>query len=62
MGVRKVIVMRLEKLGRSRLWLAEQMDERPATVYRFLGGKQSMRSDKLEAMFDILGLEVRAKS
>lgn len=60
-NVRKAIDARLKQLKKSRLWLAEQMNERPATVYDFLNGHAKVQSDKLELMLGILGMEVRAK-
>lgn len=60
-NVRKSINARLKQTGNSKLWLAEQIDERPATIYNFLNGKKAIRSDKLEKMLSVLGLEIKTR-
>lgn len=58
--VQKVITKRLKTLGKSRLWLAEQIDVRPATVYDFMSGADT-KVKTLEKIMTALGLELRAK-
>lgn len=60
--VRKAILDRLGQLEKTPHWVASQLRMRPATLYNFLTkpGK-TMRTDKVERIFDLLGLEIRAK-
>lgn len=60
-NVRKAILDRLKQLKKSRHWLAEQIDVRPATVYTFLSGKSAAKVKILEDMLSVLGMEIRAK-
>lgn len=57
----QAILNRLAQLKRTRHWLAQQTGMRTATLYDYLGGKRYMRSDKVEELLAVLGLEVRAK-
>ena len=60
-NMRKAIIERLDRIGKSKLWLAEQMDVRPATIYDFLSGKEQIKSDTADRMLGVLGLEIRPK-
>jgi DNA-binding phage protein len=60
-NMRKVIIGRLKQLGRSRLWLAEQVGVRPATIYDFLSGKASAKVKTIETVLSVLGIELKAK-
>lgn len=59
--VRKTILNRLKVLGHSRMWLAEQIGVRSATVYDFLSGDSAAKVETLEKILTVLGLEIRAK-
>ena len=62
-NVRKAILDRLRQLKKSRHWLAEQIDVRPATVYDFLKGTNpsAAKVGMVEEMLSVLGLEIRPK-
>lgn len=61
-SVRKAILDRLGQLDKTPHWVASQLGMRPATLYDFLTkpGK-TMRTDKVERIFELLGLEIRPK-
>lgn len=60
-NIRKSVAARLKAIKKSKLWLAEQMNVRPATIYDFLSGKEQIKSDTADRMFGVLGLEIRTK-
>lgn len=71
---RKIILDRLEELGQNRLWLVNELDGEPkkAQVYAYLclapkdrsskgkvyRGLADMRSENIERIFGVLGLDV----
>lgn len=57
--VRRSIKERLEAIGKTRNWLADESGLRQATVYDYLAGKTDVLSDKAEKMLAALGLEIR---
>lgn len=61
-SVRKAILDRLAQLEKKPHWVAAQLRMRPATLYDFLTKPgRTMRSDKVEQIFALLGLEIRPK-
>jgi len=60
-NVRETVEKRLKRLGKSRLWLAQQMKVRPATVYDFLNGNAEAKVETMEKMLSVLGLAIREK-
>lgn len=65
MTIRDTIVNALEAQGRSRYWLAEEVERTGAacsqTVYRFLRGDQDTTTDVASVMLELLGHELKAK-
>lgn len=59
---RKVILDRLEELGQNRLWLVNESGIGKAHVYGYLAGNVDMTGDKLEVLFDALGLTISPSS
>lgn len=58
--IRRVILERLEELGRTRSWLArhKRMDCHFTTVFRYLRRQSEINTDALARIMDILGLEI----
>lgn len=59
--VRQTIQSRLKQIKKSRLWLAEQIKVRPATVYDFFNRGTAAKVETIEKMLGVLGLEIRPK-
>lgn len=60
-GLRKVIADRLTELGKSKRWLSREIGTTSATIFKFFGGKTTLRMDLLERVLDALNLEVKPK-
>jgi hypothetical protein len=58
---RKAINDRLEELGKSKYWLAQQLEEKgvmkPQMLYTYLRGKATT-TEKFEAICGVLGLKI----
>jgi hypothetical protein len=59
MDHRKAIMARLEDMGKTRYWLAQQLEGKMQQnmLYAYLRGKNTS-SDKLEAIFEVVGLRL----
>lgn len=60
--IRRIILARLEALGRNRLWLAREVADvlNEQHLYQFLQGKKNISIDKLEHVLAVLGLTITA--
>ncbi len=59
---RTIILKRLHTLGKSKYWLAEQVQFNPSqnSIYAFLRGERDMRAAHVARLMDVLGLHVVA--
>ena len=62
--IRRIILRRLDELGRSRYWLGKQAAENGVvgnreTVFRFLRGDRDSTSKVIAGLLKILDLEIR---
>lgn len=61
-NLRKAILKRLKRLGKTRNWLAEQTGLRTATIYGYLKDDGAdIRASKVEKMLDALRMDVQGK-
>ena len=62
--IRRIILRRLDELGRSRYWLGKKATQQGIvgnreTIFRFLRGDRDTSSTVVSGILDILDLEIR---
>jgi len=65
LGLRQIILERLEVLGRSRYWLANKAQAEGLanreTIFRYLRGERDTSATVAAGLLDMLGLDIRPK-
>lgn len=66
MDIRKIILVRLDTMGRSRYWLANRAHTEGLanreTVFRYLRGDRDTSAKVAAGLLELLGLEIRPKA
>jgi plasmid maintenance system antidote protein VapI len=61
MKIERIITNRLKEMGRTQMWLAEQLGVSRQQVSQFLNGSNAMSLPRFVEMLRVLRLEIRPK-